>query len=76
MGATSRHVLDTAALHAAISAVALHRGISARTVAAETGLSPSTLSRIKDGHQPDADALVTLLAWLGHLPAYARRRDA
>ena len=35
-----------------------------RDVAAETGLSPSTLTRIAQGQKPDADALVTLLAWL------------
>jgi hypothetical protein len=35
-----------------------------RAVAAETGLSPSTLTRLGQGQKPDADALVTLLAWL------------
>lgn len=72
---TSRHVLDTAALHHAIAAVALHRGISARTVSTETGLSPSTLTRLKNGQKPDADGLVSLLAWLGYSIPFTRNRD-
>ncbi len=35
-----------------------------RDVSAETGLSPSTLTRLGQGQKPDADGLVTLLAWL------------
>jgi transcriptional regulator with XRE-family HTH domain len=67
--------LDTARLHDAIAAAALHRRISARTVAAESGLSQSTLSRIKNGQKPDADGLLSLLAWLGYDPPFARRAD-
>jgi transcriptional regulator with XRE-family HTH domain len=61
---TSRQVLDIAALNTAVASVARHRKISMRDVAAETGLSSSTLTRIAQGQKPDADALVTLLAWL------------
>lgn len=75
MAETSRHVLDVAALHSAVAAVALHRGISLRAVALETGLSPSTITRLSHGQKPDADALVSLLAWLGHRSAYTRPRD-
>ena len=64
MSDASRQVLDVAALAAAITSVARHRKISMREVAAETGLSPSSLTRLAQGQKPDADGLVTLLAWL------------
>lgn len=55
MAESSRYVLDLAALHAAVTAVVRHRQITMREVAAETGMSPSTLTRIGQGHAPDAD---------------------
>ena len=64
MSDTTRHVLDVPALAAAVTSVIRHRKISMREVAAETGLSPSTLTRMTQGQKPDADGLVTLLAWL------------
>jgi transcriptional regulator with XRE-family HTH domain len=64
MSDTTHYVLDVAALAAAIETVTRHRKISLRDVAAETGLSPSTLTRISQGQKPDADGLLTLLAWL------------
>lgn len=64
MSDTSRHVLDVQALADAIALVARHRDISMRTVSAETGLSPSTITRLSQGQKPDADGLVTLLVWL------------
>lgn len=64
MSDTTRHVLDTAALFAAVAAVMRHTKMTLRDVASETGLSPSTLSRMSQGQKPDADGLVTLLMWL------------
>ena len=64
MSDASRQVLDVAALALAVNAVARHRKISMRDVAAETGLSASTLTRLTQGQKPDADGLITLLAWL------------
>jgi transcriptional regulator with XRE-family HTH domain len=64
MSDTSHQVLDVAALALSVSIVARHRKLSMRDVAAETGLSPSTLTRLTQGQKPDADALVTLLTWL------------
>jgi transcriptional regulator with XRE-family HTH domain len=64
MSDTTRQVLDVTALSTAITAVTRHRKISMRDVADETGLSPSTLTRLTQGQKPDADGLVTLLAWL------------
>lgn len=60
----SRYELDIARLADAIETVKRHRGMSARAVAEETGLSPSTLTRMSQGQKPDADALVSLLTWL------------
>ena len=64
MSDTSGRVLDVTALAAAVATVARHRKISMRGVARETGLSPSSLTRLVQGQKPDADGLVTLLAWL------------
>ena len=64
MSDTSSRVLDVAALAAAVTTVARHRKISMREVARETGLSPSSLTRLTQGQKPDADGLLTLLAWL------------
>ena len=64
MSDTTCWILDVTALAAAVTSVARHRKISMRDVAAETGLSPSTLTRLTQGQKPDADGLVTLLAWL------------
>lgn len=75
MADTSRHVLDASALHHAVAAVALHRRIGLRTVASETGISPSTLTRLKNGQKPDADGLMSLLAWLGYSVPFTRTRD-
>ena len=64
MSDATRKVLDVPALTAALTSVVRHRKITMRDVAAETGLSPSTLTRLAQGQKPDADGLVTLLAWL------------
>lgn len=64
MSDASRKVLDVAVLALAVTTVARHRKISMRDVSAETGLSPSTLTRLTQGQKPDADGLLTLLAWL------------
>jgi transcriptional regulator with XRE-family HTH domain len=76
MSDQSRHVLDVQALAAAVETVARHRGISNRVVAAETGLSASTITRLSQGQKPDADGLVTLLAWLkADAAAFAAERE-
>lgn len=60
----SGHRLDVQEFHRRLDLQRTDRGLSWRDVAGATGLSPSTLSRIADGHRPDADALVSLLVWL------------
>ena len=69
MTGASRYVLDRAALYAALDVVRRHRELSWRDVAAEAGISPSGLTRLGQGHAPDADGLVSLLVWLGHRDA-------
>jgi transcriptional regulator with XRE-family HTH domain len=60
----ARHVLNVAALYAALDQQRGEDGLSWRQVAAETGLSPSTFTRLADGQRPDVDALCSLLVWL------------
>jgi transcriptional regulator with XRE-family HTH domain len=60
----SRHKLDVPALYAALDLIRAHGDLTWRDVAKATGISPSTFSRLADGHRPDADALCTLVAWL------------
>jgi len=60
----SRWVLDTVRLADAVETVRRHRGVTAKVIASEMGLSDSTLTRLKQGHKPDADGLVSVLAWL------------
>jgi transcriptional regulator with XRE-family HTH domain len=50
--------------------------MSMRQVAGETGLSPSTLTRLANGQKPDADGLVSLLAWLGIKTGFAIERGS
>lgn len=65
MSARTTHRLDVAGLHVAIYAHAHREHLTAKQVAEQVGVSESTLTRIKQGKRPDADALVTLLVWLG-----------
>ena len=72
----SRWVLDVEKLAAAVETVRRHRGISSRAVAAEIGVSPSTMTRLSQGQRPDADALVSLLAWLNaEIRTYTREGE-
>jgi len=76
MSDATRRVLDTAALATAIETVRRHRGINGIQVSQETGLCRSTLKRIGNGQKPDADALVTILAWLkADVAQFTRERE-
>jgi len=65
MSTRTTHRLDTDALHVAIYGRMYAERLSTRDAAEQIGISPSTLTRIKQGKCPDADALVSLLSWLG-----------
>ena len=60
---TSR--FDVAALHAAIDSERRSRRLTWKDVAAESGVSASTLTRLSQGRQPDVNSLATLTSWLG-----------
>lgn len=56
--------LNVAALYAALDAERSARGASWRQLAKEVGISPSTLTRMANGHRPDVDAFAALTRWL------------
>ena len=76
MAPETRHVLDVLTLAVSVQAVARHRGMTMKAVAQETGLSESTLTRLAQGRNPDADGLVSLLAWLGIKTGFAIERGS
>lgn len=54
---------------------AARRGMTMREVARETGVDPSTFTRLKQGKTKlDTDTLVTLLEWLGYLAPFVMPR--
>jgi transcriptional regulator with XRE-family HTH domain len=57
--------LDLAKLVDALEARQAASGVSFRQLAAELGLAPSTLTRVRQGHRPDAEALAVLMVSLG-----------
>lgn len=60
--------LDVGALYAALDRERAARNLSWRTLAKEVGISPSTLSRMANGHRPDVDAFAALTTWMGTSP--------
>ena len=56
---------DVAALHAAMDGQRRSRRLTWKDVAAESGVSASTLTRLSQGRQPDVNSLAALTAWLG-----------
>ncbi len=64
-----RSRIDVPALYAALDAARGSRGdLSWRQLAAEVGVSPSTMTRLANSHRPDVDAFAALVRWLG-MPA-------
>ena len=59
---------DVAALHAALDSERRSRRLTWKDVAAQSGVSASTLTRLSQGRQPDVNSLTALTAWLG-MPA-------
>lgn len=56
--------IDVPGLYAALDGARRARDLSWRQLAAEVGCSPSTMTRLANGHRPDADAFVALSSWL------------
>lgn len=60
-----RHAIDVDSLAAAVDRQRDAHNMSWRGVAHELGLSPSTLTRLRNGHVPDTATLISLTEWLG-----------
>lgn len=56
---------DVNALHAAMDSERRARRLTWKEVAAQSGVSASTLTRLSQGRQPDVNSLASLTAWLG-----------
>ena len=56
---------DVSALHAALDSERRSRRLAWKDVAAESGVSASTLTRLSQGRRPDVDSLAALTTWLG-----------
>lgn len=56
---------DVDALHAALDSERRDRRIAWKDVAAQSGVSASTLTRLSQGRQPDVNSLASLTNWLG-----------
>ena len=56
---------DPTALYAALDAERKFRGVSWKQIAAETGVSDSTISRTKRGGRMEVDGVLALVGWLG-----------
>ena len=56
---------DTESFFSALNNVRARRELSWREVATQSGIAPSTLSRLSQGKNPDVNGLAALLAWSG-----------
>ena len=56
---------DVDALHAAMDSERRSRRLTWKEVAAESGVSASTLTRLSQGRQPDVNSLAAITTWLG-----------
>lgn len=56
--------VDVASLHAALDAARSTKHLSWRQLAGELRISPSTLSRMANGHTPDTAAFTSMVTWL------------
>jgi transcriptional regulator with XRE-family HTH domain len=63
--ATTPARINVPALYAALDAQREAAGLSWRQLAKNLGLSPSTFTRLANGHRPDVDAFAALVGWLG-----------
>lgn len=60
--------IDAPSLLGSLDQARLSKDFSWRQLAAEAGVTPSLLSRLRNGYKPDADGFMTLVRWLG-MPA-------
>lgn len=67
--------LDVKALYGHLNGKCASQGRSWRWLGKELGMSQSVFTRMKVGRRPDADALVTMIAWLEIPLTDVTRRD-
>lgn len=60
-----RGEFDAEGFYEAIDGQRQARGLNWKRVAAESGVSASTLTRLAQGKRPDVDSMAALLAWSG-----------
>lgn len=56
---------DVVAFFTALDEARTDRGLTWRAAAAESGVGPSTLTRLSQGRRPDVDSLARLVDWAG-----------
>ncbi|AYC39771.1 helix-turn-helix domain-containing protein [Streptomyces griseorubiginosus] len=61
----ARTRVNVSALYAALDAARTKKELSWRQLAADVGVSPSTMTRMANGNRPDVDAFLALVQWLG-----------
>jgi|SRR5579862_8571655 len=66
---SERKGFDGRAFYTALESTATARSMNWKQVAAETGVSASTLTRMAQGRGPDASSLAALSAWAGLNPS-------
>jgi transcriptional regulator with XRE-family HTH domain len=67
---------DTEGFYEALDSVRQARRLNWKQVAAESGVSASTLTRMAQGRRPDVDGLAALAAWSGlTTDEYVRSED-
>lgn len=74
----TKHVVDWQKIADALEMACEIRGMSLRDVAAETGLSSSTLTRLRQGKHLDGDGLASLTSWLfpKSIPIWVKREES
>ena len=75
-GSEARPSFDVLGFRGAVDRSRAARGLLWKHVAKQTGVSTSTLSRMKDGRRPDAASLAALSACAGINPANYRAQPA
>ena len=64
----ARTKIDVRSLRGALDQARQSKDLSWRQLAADADVTPSLLSRLRNGYKPDADGFMTLVTWLG-MPA-------
>jgi transcriptional regulator with XRE-family HTH domain len=62
----SETTIDVESLAAAMESRVKADGISWRQAAAQVGVSPSLLTRLRNGQRPDLEAFARMVRWLRH----------